>query len=115
MAAIGIPLPRPPRVPSNVTAYETSQIYANRDSCKNTALLIASELQLLPPLKMVQVSEHENGLGNGGCVWIVIFLSVTGMLKPLKGRNVAFSRIKKQKKVVFLMLSSHLKLLLFRK
>lgn len=68
--------------------HETARIYANRDSCKNTALLIASELQTLPPLKKVQVTGNENGLGNDGCIWTVIFLSVTGDLEPLKGANI---------------------------
>jgi hypothetical protein len=69
-------------------AHATAQIYANRDSCKNTALLIASELQTLPPLKRVQVSGQENGLGNDGCVWTVEFLSITGIPELLKGTTV---------------------------
>jgi hypothetical protein len=65
--------------------YESAQIYANRATCEDTAFVIASELQTFPPLKRVDVSGYGNGLGNNGCIWVITFLSVTGIPELLKG------------------------------
>ncbi len=67
--------------------FNTNHISANDGSCADQALIIANELMLLTPLKEVSVSGNDSGADDGGCVWIVSLLSVTGNPELLKGRS----------------------------
>ena len=58
--------------------YTTAQVTANGGSCEDTALIIAEELEKIPPLYSVSVSGSSTDVGDEGCSWIVTFESVVG-------------------------------------
>ncbi len=65
--------------------FKTQPIFANKNSCEDTALVIANALMQLPPLQTVSVVGQSSGLGDEGCIWEVSLLSATGNPDLLQG------------------------------